>query len=272
MYKIIRRVIVFAVILSFAAGATSSAGTNRTTLIIDRLYEETEEDRRTGYILVGESHISKSEQAVWNNSGVQETAGAGNLVLGQDLFFVHTLYLFPFQAPLHYTTQCDDINPKPEADILFAGACPDWLVKDGCAFPAGSHAAGQSAVNRIRRIQQDNGGISDWVVVIVQGYSVAPDEAKYGEYVNKIEDFARQLSGNTTAYMVGCPETYIEGTCDYIRKYNDYLKRNLQAVRFYDWNSEFNEGSYDHSEPVPNHLTLDSYYRLWMNHLGNELN
>lgn len=260
------------VMLSLAVCSTAFAnGTSRRSEPAPSRFLVLDEDREqgadsVGYIIVGESHASKSEMAVYDRGGVLQTDHVGDLIMGQNLFFVHTLYLMPWQAELHGSTDTDR-----EGDLLFAGASPGWLVNDGCSFPAGSPKAGASALNRIKQLQAEHGEINRWVVAIVQGYSVAADELHYDAFTAEIENFAQQLSSDTETYMIGCPETYIAGTQDSIRRYNGYLRDHLSTVRFYDWNGSWGENDYDSSEVVANHLKLEVYYDLWKTHIGYEI-
>ena len=79
------------------AGATDSNGDYKPD---DGFIEIEDEDvalddslGKTGYILIGESHISMSETAVINNGGIQTLSNGNVLTLGKDLFFIHTLFL-----------------------------------------------------------------------------------------------------------------------------------------------------------------------------------
>lgn len=182
-----------------------------------------------GYILVGESHISMSEQSVWDNARIQATDKDGNLELGKNIFFVHTIHQYDYQVEMHYGNSPIAYEKLTDDTVNFNGAYPDWLITDNYTSPSGTMTA-LSAASRIKQIQS-NSPLKKWVVVIVQGYIAAnsSDKSTYVTYTKTIQEFAKSLQ-NTTTYIVSCPLPNNQVIAANVKAYNTYLRKNLQGA------------------------------------------
>lgn len=227
-----------------------------------------------GYILVGESHISMSEQSVWDNARVQVTDKDGDLEMGKNIFFVHTLHQYDYQVEMHYGSSSIAYERLTDKPVNFNGAYPDWLTTDDYTSPSGTTTT-LSAASRIKQIQSSS-PLKKWVVVIIQGYTAANGgESAYAAYMNTIQEFAKSLQ-NTTTYVVSCPLPNNQTFATNIKAYNTYLRKNLQGVGCYDWTEDWVKYGFDTQNGTlapenQNHLPHAAYYEIWKQHLGNEL-
>lgn len=291
MNKVIKRIIAFAMIFSFIPNImVSASNTSGRTDIARQRYLPYEEDdsigsgsgvdnvvdstNDVGYILVGESHISMSEQIIWDNGLVQQTDKAGNLELGKNIFFVHTLHEKDYQVEMHYGSSSLAYEHLNDKTLNFNAAFPEWLTQDNYTSSAGDTTE-QSALTRIKAIQ-NNSSLKKWVVVIIQGFTASSyGDSAYPEFKNMIEDFASKLE-NTTTYLVCCPIPANPAIAACVTAYNNYLFDNLNGVGCYDWTEDWKQYGYEtHGgiDPVDkwNHLPYSAYYEIWKQHLGNEL-
>ena len=165
MNKNFSRVMAYAMALSLLLGCTVSAkGTSGKSSPPRKAYlpstmkniDSGNYVSDVGYILVGESHISMSEQSVWGNARVQVTDKDGDLEMGKNIFFVHTMHQYDYQVEMHYGSSSIAYERLKDNPVNFNGAYPDWLTTDDYTSPSGTTTT-LSAASRIKQPAEEMG-------------------------------------------------------------------------------------------------------------------
>ena len=255
-----------------AGGTTSGKPMNANKQYLDFKQTDVPSDEMpsdVGYIIVGESHVSMAEKAaLLLHNAIQETDNAGNLVLGTNIFHIHTLHQESLQQALHYNTNPPAYENLTDKFVQNNCAWTEWLITDNHKF--GDDVVEKSALHRIQDIQVAHSNLKKWVVVIMQGFAASTGD--YKSNVKNLTQFADSLP-NASVYMLGCPIPDSPGNPNarvQVMQYNQYLSENLTNIGFYDWTGEWLKWGYE-PDGTQNHIPLDKYYQVYKEHLGKEL-
>lgn len=245
------------------------------------------EENKIGYIIVGESHVTLSEAAVMSHNNIQNCA-AGNLVLGQDLFFIHTIRMHGTEIMHNGSSNAYENLGTYSQVVNFIGADPKWLHMDGIKLIGVDDVISEeplSALTRIKTIVDKHEDKDSWVIVIVQGFTIAGTCSIFNNYseilrdkvvfADKLTKFITEKRKQVKVFDMSAPYGDVKNngeTAKLIQKLNkesiSYFA-DKDYITFCNWSDDWVD--WELETTGSNHLSQDSYYKLWQEHLGKEL-